>query len=163
MTNQPNQVRSKPLFSQTITDFWRTPFLNGDILYTDEVFTVTINPDLDKDSRVMVLETTDGRVMAVLTPAMADKVGPYQRQDLSEEIFRRKLNEAGVTLHGADYLFYFSEADKNVLLQENLEGDLRRLTEQDEAAFSEFASSASKQDLDDAYVELDHWAVFGSF
>lgn len=71
---------------------------------------------------------------------MADKVGLYQRQSLSEEIIRRKLNEAGVTLHGADYLFHFSEADKNVLLLENLEGDLCRLTEQDEAAFSEFES-----------------------
>ncbi|WP_232699141.1 GNAT family N-acetyltransferase [Brevibacillus daliensis] len=48
-------------------------------------------------------------------------------------------------------------------VQENLEGDLRRLTEQDDAVFSEFQSSASEQDLDDAYVELDHWAVFGSF
>ncbi|WP_449603330.1 hypothetical protein [Paenibacillus sp. Marseille-Q9583] len=86
------------------------------ILYTDEVFTVAINPNLDKDSRVMVRETSDGRVMAVLMHAMADKVGLYQRQDLSEKIIRRKLNEAGVTLHGGDYLFYFSEADKNVLL-----------------------------------------------
>lgn len=152
-----------PLFSQTITDFWRAQFLNGDVLYSDEVFTVAINPDLDEDSRVMVLETADGRVMAVLTPALADKVGLYQRQDLSEATFRRKLNEARVKLHGADYLFYFSEDDKNVLLQENLEGDLRRLTEQDDADFSEFQSSASEQDLDDAYVELDHWAAFGSF
>ncbi|UNK15897.1 hypothetical protein MNQ98_15160 [Paenibacillus sp. N3/727] len=101
--------------------------MKGDVLYSDEVFTVAINPNLDEDSQVMVLETTDDRVMAVLTPALADKVGLYQRQDLSEEIFRRKLNEAGVTLHGADYLFYFSETDKNVLLQENLEGDLRQL------------------------------------
>ncbi|WP_387464154.1 GNAT family N-acetyltransferase [Photorhabdus sp. RM323S] len=151
------------LFSQTITDFWRTPFLNGDVLYSDEVFTVAINPGLSEDRRVMVLETSDDRVMAVLTPALADKLRLYQRQDLSEPIFRRKLNEAGVTLHGADYLFYFSKADKNVLLQENLEGVLRRLTEQDDAVFSEFQSSASEQDLDDAYVELDHWAVFGSF
>ncbi|ETS31133.1 acetyltransferase [Photorhabdus temperata] len=151
------------LFSQTITDFWRTPFLNGDVLYRDEVFTVVINPELREDRRVMVLETSDGRIMAVLTPALADKLSLYQRQDLSESMFRRKLNEAGVTLHGADYLFYFSEADKNVLLQENLEGVLRRLTEQDDAVFSEFQSSASEQDLDDAYVELDHWAVFGSF
>lgn len=163
MTNQQSRVKSTPIFSQTITDFWRAQFLNGDILYSDEVFTVAINPDLSEDSRVMVLETSDGRVMAVLTPALADKVGLYQRQDLSEPTFRRKLNEAGVTLHGADYLFYFSEADKNVLQQENLEGVLRRLTEQDDAVFSEFQSSASEQDLDDAYVELDHWAVFGSF
>lgn len=158
-----SQKSSMPLFSQKITDFWQEQFLNGDVLYSDEAFTVTINPDLDEDSRVMVLETIDGRVMVVLTPAMAAKVGLNQRQDLSEEIFHRKLNEAGVTLHGADYVFYFSEAEKNVLLQENLRGDLRRLTEQDEAVFSEFQSSASEQDLDDAYVELDHWAVFGSF
>ncbi|TQK63953.1 GNAT acetyltransferase-like protein [Brevibacillus sp. AG162] len=158
-----DQVGSTPVFSQTITDFWREQFLNGDVLYRNESFTVTINPALDEDSRVMVLETTDGRVLAVLTPALADKIGISHQQSLTESIFRQKLNEAGVTLHGADYLFYFSKADKNVLLQEDSEGDLRRLTEQDEAVFSEFASSASEQDLDDAYVELDHWAVFGSF
>ncbi|MBE5107598.1 GNAT family N-acetyltransferase [Bacillus thuringiensis] len=150
------------LFSQTITDFWREQFLNGDILYRDEVFIVTINPDLSEDSRVMVLETPDGRVMAILTPTMAEKIGLYQQKDLSEQTFRQKMNEAGVTLHGADYLFYFSEADKNVLLQESMEGGLLQLTEQDDTAFSEFQSSASEQDLDDAYVELDHWAVFGS-
>ncbi|MEX3623012.1 GNAT family N-acetyltransferase [Viridibacillus arvi] len=152
-----------PLFSQTITDFWHKSFLNGDVLYTDEIFTVVINPELSADRRVMVLEISDGRVMAVLTPALAEEIGLYQQQELSEHTFRERLNEAGVTLHGADYLFYFTEADKNVLLQENLEGDLRRLTEQDDVVFSEFQSSASEQDLDDAYVELDHWAVFGSF
>lgn len=151
------------LFSQTITDFWRGQFLNGDVLYSDEVFTVSINPNLSEDRRIMVLETSDGRVMAVLTPAMADKIDLSQRKNLSEQIFRQKLNEAGVTLHGADYLFYFSEDNKNVLLQEKLEDGLRQLTEQDDIVFSEFQSSATEQDLDDAYVELDHWAVFGSF
>ncbi|MGE7094191.1 GNAT family N-acetyltransferase [Lysinibacillus sp. NPDC048646] len=151
------------LFSQMITDYWKSQFLNGDIIYSDKDFTVTINPDLNEDSRIMVLETSDGRVMAVLTPEMAEKLDLSQRQELSELVFRQKLNEAGVTLHGADYLFYFSEAEKNVLLQENQEGTWRPLTEQDDAVFSEFESSASEQDLDDAYVELDHWAVFGSF
>ncbi|WP_057763115.1 GNAT family N-acetyltransferase [Cytobacillus praedii] len=151
------------LFSQTITDFWRGQFFNGHVLYSDKVFTVAINPDLSEDSRVMILETSDGRVMAALTPAMADKLGLYQRKVLSEQTFHQILNEAGVTMHGADYLFYFSEANKNVLLQENLGSDLRQLTEQDNIVFSELQSSASEQDLDDAYVELDHWAVFGSF
>ncbi|WP_257132416.1 hypothetical protein [Bacillus thuringiensis] len=67
--------------------------------------------------------------MAALRPALADKLGLYQLKDLSEPIFRRKLNEAEVTLHGADYLFYFSQPDKNVLSQENREGSLRQLTE----------------------------------
>ncbi len=151
------------LFSQTITDYWKSQFLNGEVIYNDETFTVTISPDLSEDSRVMVLETTNGRVMAVLTPEMADKLDLSKGQELSELGFRLKLHEAGVTLHGADYLFYFSEAEKNILLQESLEGTLRQLTEQDDAIFSEFESSASEQDLDDAYVELDHWTVFGSF
>lgn len=98
--------------------------------------------------------------MAVLTPALADKAGLNEQVELSEDIFRQKLIDAGVTLHGADYIFYFTEADRNVLLQETIEGDLRQLTEQDEAVFSEFQDFASEQDLDDAYVELDHWAVF---
>jgi len=152
-----------PLFSQTITDFWESQFLNGDIIYNDKTFTVTNNHDLSEDSRVMVLETADSRVMVVLSPEMAEKLDLSKGQELSELNFRQKSNERGVTLHGADYLFYFSEAEKNVLLQENQEGTLRQLSEQDDAIFSAFESSASKQDLDDAYVELDHWAVFGSF
>lgn len=161
--HQPVQTTGLPIFSQMIIDFWQEPFGNGEVLYHDEVFTLTINPDLSDDSRVMVLTMTDGKVMAVLTPAMADKAGLTQQAELTEAIFRQQLNEAGVTLHGADYLFYFTEADKNALLQEVVEGDLRQLTEQDHAVFSEFQASASEQDLDDAYVELDHWTVFGAF
>ncbi|WP_227793504.1 GNAT family N-acetyltransferase [Paenibacillus guangzhouensis] len=161
MTNQPSQV-SMPVFSQTVTDYWHTTFLNGDVLYRDEVFTIVSNPDLSEDNRIMVLEAADGQVMSVLAPALAVKLDLHRRQDLSEAIFRQMLNEAGVMLHGADYLYYFAEADKNVLLQENLEGNLSQLSEQDHGVFSEFQSSASEQDLDDAYVELDHWAVFGS-
>ncbi|MCR2823613.1 hypothetical protein [Lederbergia panacisoli] len=151
------------LFSQTITNFWWGQFLNGDVLYSDEVFTAAINPNLSIDRRVMMLETSDGKVMAVLTPAMADKLGLYQLKYLSKRTFLQKLNVEGIILHGADYLFYFSETDKNALLQENMESGLQQLTEKDDAVFSEFQSSASEQDLDNAYVELDHWAVFGSF
>lgn len=161
--NQPLQTTSMPIFSEKIAAFWREPFENGEVLFHDEVFMLTINPDLSDDSRVMVLTMADGKVMAVLTPTMADKAGLTQQAKLTEALFRQKLKETGVTMHGADYLFYFTEADKNALLHEAVEGDLRQLTEQDHAVFAEFQASASEQDLDDAYVELDHWAVFGSF
>ena len=39
---------------------------------------------------------------------------------------------------------------------------IRRLSAADEAVFAEFQLQASEQDLDDAWVELDHWAVFGA-
>ena len=35
--------------------------------------------------------------------------------------------------------------------------------ERDRAAFAVFQASASEPDLDGAYVELDHWAVYGAF
>lgn len=161
--NQPIGTTNMTLFPKTITDFWRESFGNGDILYHDGNFTLAINSNLNADSRVMVLTTIDGKVMAVLTPELADKADLTQQEELSEAIFRQKLNEAGVMLHGADYLFYFAEADKCALLHEVVEGDLRQLAEHDYAVFSEFQAAASEQDLDDAYVELDHWAVFGSF
>ncbi|MEQ7049967.1 GNAT family N-acetyltransferase [Paenibacillaceae sp. P-4] len=161
--NQTLQTTSMPRFSEMIAAFWQGQFGNGEVLYHDEVFTLTINPDLSDDNRVMVLAMTDGKVMAVLTPAMADKAGLTHQAELTEATLRQKLNEAGVTLHGADYLFYFTEADKNTLMQEAVDGDLRQLTEQDHAVFFEFQAAALEQDLDDAYVELDHWAVFGSF
>lgn len=160
--NHHNQG-SSAFFSQTVTDFWATQFLNGNVLDNHEGFTVTINPSLDEDRRVMVLETADGRIMAALTPVMAETLGLNQRQNLSEQTFRQKLDEAGVVLHGADYVYYFPEEAKNGLLREKSEGVVRQLTELDEAIFAQFQSAASEQDLDDAYVELDHWAVFGSF
>ncbi|PHM27325.1 GNAT family N-acetyltransferase [Xenorhabdus budapestensis] len=153
-----------PLFSKAITDFWQAPLLNGDIIYSDNVFTLVTNANLAEDDRVMVLETTDGRVMAVITPELAEKAGLYHQEKMSESIFRQKLNAADITLHGADYIFYFSEEEKRKLLQENSDSTLRQLTEKkDKDLFSEFQSSASEQDLDGAYVELDHWAVFGVF
>lgn len=105
----------------------------------------------------------DGHVRVVLTPALADHLDLHPQQNLSEPDFRQKLNEAGILLHGADYLFYFSEAEKQILLQEPVKANLRRLTAQDKVIFDAFCSLASAEDLDGAYVELDHRAVFGAF
>lgn len=46
---QLRELRSMSLFSQTITDFWWGQFLNVDVLYSHEVFTVVINPNLSTD------------------------------------------------------------------------------------------------------------------
>lgn len=68
-----------------------------------------------------------------------------------------------MALYGKDHLYYFSEADRDALLRENAASGVRRLGEADAEAFAAFESSASAHDLDAAYVELDHWAVFGAF
>ncbi|KUM05071.1 GNAT family N-acetyltransferase [Chromobacterium subtsugae] len=149
-------------FSPAIADFWLTTFLGGEVLCRNGDFTVAIHPGLSEDRRLMVLETAEGRVMAVMTPALADRLALRSQPQLSEPQLRRILRDAGLALHGADYIFYFPQADKAALADDAPALEVRRLTERDEAAFAEFQASASEQDLDDAYVELDHWAVFGA-
>ncbi|GAA3226376.1 GNAT family N-acetyltransferase [Oerskovia jenensis] len=169
------------MFSQTITDFWRAPLVGGDVLHRDEALTVVSNPGLPEDRRVTVLTTrgadasdspaaptaslTDGpgAVLVAVTPQIAgllDLAGP---RAVTEASVRRALQDAGITLHEADCVFHLTQHATTALRAEADAPTVRRLTALDAAAFSAFEASAPEQDLDDAYVELDHWAVFGAF
>ncbi len=144
-----------------MTYFWNRTFVNGATAHDDQDFLLTINPALSEAQRVMLLEC-DGRVMAAVTPGLANELGLQQRPVRSPDLLRRRLSEAGVSLHGADYVFYFTEADKQSL-RDDAAGAVRRVTVCDHAAFAEFQAAASEQDREDAWVELDHWVVFGAF
>lgn len=150
------------LFARDIVDFWESPFAGGEVLHDDGAFLLAVNPALDEDERVTVLETTAGKVLAAVTPSLADKAGFDRGQGLSRQAFQQKLDETGISLHGADYLFYFDESERAALASEGTDA-ARQLSDRDATVFSVFEASASEQDLDDAFVELDHWAVFGSF
>lgn len=152
-----------PIFSQAVTDCWKAAFLFGDVLYNDDTFRVTINPALDESSSVMLLEPVGEQVLAVLTPEMAGRAGLYEVKNLSVPVFKQQLAAAGIALHGADHLFFFSEEEKAKLLQEPVEANLRLLTEEDEAAFETFCGGITEEDLDGAFVALDHWLVLGAF
>ena len=73
---------------------------------------------------------------------------------------RERLTGAGVVLHDPDFLFYLA-GDTTPAADPSKAP--RQLTESDHAAFSAFQAEASEQDLEDAYVELNHCAVFGCF
>ena len=150
-------------YSGVITEFWRASFLGGDVLLSGDHFVVASNPDLPDNRRVMMLETVDGTLQAVLTPALADRLGLASRRDLTDSVLRQNLADAGITIHGADNLFYYADADKDALLLDDRSPGVRQLTEHDGRVFAEFQAAASDEDLDGAYVELDHWAVFGAF
>ncbi|NML37277.1 GNAT family N-acetyltransferase [Chitinophaga sp. G-6-1-13] len=152
-----------PILSKAATDHWKAPFLNGAVLYSDDTFMMTVNPDLEDNERVMLLEPVDGPAMAVLTLGMASLAGLEQPQNMSLPEFRSQLQRAGIILHGADYVFFFPEDEKARLMKETTEGNIRRLTAADAAAFEAFCAASSEEDLDGAYVELDHWRVMGVF
>lgn len=131
-------------FSAVVEQFW------GE---ADAGFHFVIDPDLAHDRRVSLLRRTNGGVVATVSPVVASLIG----QPDSEVDVRNGLAAAGISLHEADNLFYFPES--------YLPGSsgARRLTSADAAAFALFDASATEQDRDDAYAELDHWAVFGAF
>ena len=94
-------------FPDAVESSWHEPFLTGDRIFGSDTLTVTVDPDLDDDRRLMLLETADSKTMVVLTPELADRMRLSQHADLTVEGLR--------------------------------------------------------QELRDAQIELDHWAVFGSF
>ncbi|MGO1069458.1 GNAT family N-acetyltransferase [Lysobacter sp. CA199] len=150
-------------FSATVAEFWHAAFAGRQTFAGDDGFTIAIAPELSEDRRVMILELSEGPAMATLTPALADRLDLHRRPPSSVAAFRCALRNADVMLHGADYLFYLPQTARPGLLEQSPGDDVRRLTLDDAALFSEFESDASEQDLDDAYVALDHWRVFGAF
>ncbi|SKT84920.1 Putative acetyltransferase [Mycobacteroides abscessus subsp. massiliense] len=152
-----------PNFSPIITDFWRTSLRRGTILKDAVDFQLAVSPELHEDTELMMLQTVAGKTSAVVTPELADRAGFDGFQPVSDTELRTRLDKAGLRLHGADNLFYFTDEARATLLAELPTGDIRLLTADDAAIFKAFESAATEEDLDDAQVELDHWAVFGSF
>ncbi|PZU71456.1 MAG: GNAT family N-acetyltransferase [Brevundimonas sp.] len=108
----------------------------------------------------MMLEQADGSLRLVVTPEIAQRAGIAELDGLAADDLKSCLGQAGVTLHDPDYLFYLS-ADVHVV--EDPAKAPRKLTDADRTAFEIFYNAASEQDREDAWVELDHWAVFGCF
>jgi RimJ/RimL family protein N-acetyltransferase len=152
-------------FSPIIEGYWHDLFLTGDQIYHDEQLTVLVSTTLQPDRGLMLRQSVEGRLWAVMTPAIASKLelSTGQQAGFNEALLRQRLQEAEICLYGADQLFYFSAADQQALLQQAPLAHVRQLHAEDAALFARFQSLASEQDLDDAYVELDHWAVFGAF
>ncbi|MFF8772123.1 GNAT family N-acetyltransferase [Kitasatospora sp. NPDC015120] len=151
------------MFPSAITDFWLTPSPTSRFLCGDDTFGITADTALDEGERLTVLTTTDGRTRVRLTPAVAAALDLDGGQAVDETGFGRRLEVAGIALHGADHLFYFTDGARKALLGEPDDPSVRPLTAADAEAFARFEAEATEQDLDDAFVELDHWAVYGAF
>nr|WP_237532423.1 GNAT family N-acetyltransferase [Streptomyces sp. SID8352] len=158
-----DEQKAPDVFPSPITDFWLTPSPTSRVLYSDDVFSVTADTALDEDERLTILTTTDRKTRVLLTPAVAEAMSLEDGQPADEAGFRQRLEKSGISLHGADNLFYFTEEAREALLGEPDDPSIRPLTEGDAQAFEQFEEAASEHDLDDASVELDHWAVYGVF
>jgi GNAT superfamily N-acetyltransferase len=143
-----------------ITDYWRAAF-GGRVVATGPGLTLTANAALAAARPAMILERSNDRIQATVTPALAATIAPGADADLSVALLQTRLAHAGIALHDPDYLFYAPETAP-AAADARADG-VRRLTIADHAAFAAFEAEAPPQDLEDAFVLLDHDAVFGRF
>jgi RimJ/RimL family protein N-acetyltransferase len=149
-------------FSPSILDYWHKVFADGVILAGDAAFSITVNPTLGDQRQAMILEDASGHARAAIMPALANKMAIHETQTISKAELRHLLANADAALHDPDLIFYLPNKGPQERTGKQVT-ECRQLSEADRQAFDLFQATASQQDLDDAYVELHHWAVFGVF
>ncbi|WP_197984766.1 GNAT family N-acetyltransferase [Sphingomonas sp. CFBP 13714] len=146
-------------FPKPVLDYWHQT-LSADRASVHGNLSYAVSDRLNPKRPAMMLEQADGSLRLVVTPEIAQRAGIAELDGLAMDDLKSRLGQAGVTLHDPDYLFYLS-ADVHVAADPAKAP--RKLTDADRTAFEIFYNAASEQDREDAWVELDHWAVFGCF
>ncbi len=155
-------------FAESVHEYWREA-LAGDERHRSANLSLTLAPELDEDERVTVLHTVaDAHTAVAVSPDVAAVLegGGVRAAAAGEAGLREALVDAGITLHGADYLFYLPLTAAAALRSEPDAAHVRRLDPErtaDVEAFAEFEEAASPEDLDAGQVDLDDWAVYGAF
>lgn len=143
-----------------VLTYWQGQFRGGRQVFDNEAVSLTIDASLDTARAAMILTRDDGMVAVALQPSLAERAGLLDAGPIVLSDLRARLAASGIVLNDPDFLFY-RVPNRPVLQAES--ASVRRLTEADHDAFDQFYQSASPQDRDDAWVEFDDAAVFGSF
>jgi RimJ/RimL family protein N-acetyltransferase len=140
------------VFSSAVTDHWIRDVAE------DAGFHVVVDASLAENRSVSLLRVSGGPTILAVTPARAAAIG----LPVTEDDVHTRIAAAGITLNDPDYLFYLPTHEQSALLSERVPDGTRQLTSDDRAAFERFAAEAPEDDLDEAFVELDHWLAFGT-
>ncbi|MEJ5105909.1 GNAT family N-acetyltransferase [Chryseobacterium sp. MYb328] len=148
--------------SPIVQEYWKDQF-QGEVLCDHPTFTLFLNDDLEEDSQIMTLEFPSGNNWAIINSKVVQYFKNISLTTLDFEKFVNILKDKQIFLYGADYIFYFPEEEKRAILNLHSPENTRPLTEHDAELFSTFESLSTEEDLDGAFVELDHWKTFGIF
>jgi RimJ/RimL family protein N-acetyltransferase len=124
---------------------------------------VVIDPTLSDSRALSVLTLPHARALLTVSPQWAHTLGVAADEILDTSGVDDRLRAAGVHLNDPDALHYLPAG---VVAAANASDDhrsTRRLTPDDADAFARFTAAAPDDDLDEAFVGLDHWLAFGTF
>jgi len=143
------------MFSPIVTGFW---WPRGVVARPGQVC-VIVDEALSANRSASLIRIDDGPDILSVTPTRAAQLELSDRHSVNAEELSARLNDAGITMNDPDNVFYLPDG----LEFSNDSGDTRQLTERDTAVFADLAAHTPADDWDEAYVELDHWLVFGTF
>ncbi len=146
-------------FADCVYNYW----LPGNNRTQPGTYRVIVDAELPSARSVMLLDLCGAGGFLSLSPDIAQRTGLELDNEITTDKLFETLQRTGVELNGADHLFYLPSAEQNRIQNEHFPATIRQLTLDDTAAFETFFSAAPKDDLDEAFVELDHWLVFGCF
>lgn len=150
-------------FAAVVDEFWGASEATGEVVHRDASLVLVIDPTVDASAPVSIVRRIAGATTVTLSPLLGEQLEVRALHDVSEAGILSALSEADVQLHDADNLYYFGDAARAQLAGHPNAVGVRQLSASDAAAFERFESQASEQDREDAFVELDHWTVFGAF
>jgi GNAT superfamily N-acetyltransferase len=148
------------VFATAVTDFWLrgvSPAARADRVHA------VVDPTLTDERSVSLMTVADGPRVLALSPDRSAELGIAHGDEREPSHVVAALDAAGVVLNDPDHIFHFSAADAHALVEQPLHPGVRALSLADQAAFDVFTATAPEADADEAFVELDHWLVFGCF
>lgn len=151
------------MFSTAVTDHWLAGLAPADLPAAPGTYRVVVDADLPASRRFSVLDPTGTGGVVRATPQVAAALRLVDGGTVGSAALTAALASAGIALNGADHVFHLPAAALDALRASAPDPDVRVLTAADADAFAAFAAAAPEDDLDEAYVELDHWLVVGAF
>ncbi|MEN9621109.1 MAG: hypothetical protein RL499_1302 [Actinomycetota bacterium] len=146
------------MFSTVVTDFW----MRGVSLTArpDRVH-VVVDTTLTESRSVSLMAVTDGPQVLAVSPSCAAALGLAHGDERLPADIEAALADAHVTLNDPDAVFHLTTTDARSLAAERPSVGVRALTADEQAEFDRFIGASPEDDVDEAYVELDHWLAFG--
>jgi len=149
------------VYSSVVSEYWSSG-RDSDSTPEDHLQVVVDGTAVGRRA-VTTLVVMHGPRVVTVAPAYAERLGLREGELVSEAQLLVRLAEAGIAMNGPDHLFYLPLEKVPAVQSELPYAGTRRLTPEDSAEFERFCATAPAADLDEAFVELDHWLVYGTF
>lgn len=148
------------MFTAIVTDHW-VPARAAHV--PEEEAFVVVDPDLPANRAVSVVRLEDGPTIVAVSAGQAERIGLDDGETIPADEATTRIAAAGVALNDPDHLFYLPVEEQEAIAAEGHGIHTRRLTAGDAPAFADMVAAAPAHELDEAFVELDHWLVVGTF